>query len=95
MTRREDDYQASSGSWLLTFILGGLVGAAVALLVAPKPGRQAREQLKDMAQDAKEKAEDYYDQARSKVSDAVRKGTETFQQRKPKPKSKAPEENDV
>ncbi len=95
MTRREDDYQASSGSWLLTFILGGLVGAAVALLVAPKPGRQAREQLKDMAQDAKEKAEDYYDHARSKVSDAVRKGTETLQQRKSKPKSKAPEENDV
>ncbi len=82
MRYREDDHRSSSGSWLLTFVLGGLVGAALALLVAPKSGRQTREQLKDMAQDARGKAEDYYDHARSRVSDAMHKGTEAFQQRR-------------
>ena len=67
MKYEESDYETSSGSWLLTFVLGGLIGAALALLMAPKAGSQTREQLKDMAQGAKEKAEGYYGQARSKM----------------------------
>lgn len=68
MKYEESDYEAGlAGSWIMSFILGGLIGAAVALLVAPKSGRQTREQIKDMAQDAKERAEDYYDQARDKI----------------------------
>ncbi len=82
MKYEESDYQSSSASWLLSFVLGGLVGAAVALLWAPKSGRQTREQIKDMAQDAKGKAEDYYGQMRDKVSTAMQKGSEMFQQKK-------------
>jgi gas vesicle protein len=82
MRYEENDYETSSGSWLLTFILGGLIGAAVALLVAPKSGRQTREQLKDVAQDAKEKAGGYYDQAKSKVTDAVQKSAEVLHHKK-------------
>ncbi len=82
MKYEESDYQSSSASWLLSFVLGGLVGAAVALLWAPKSGRQTREQIKDMAQDAKEKAGDYYGQMRDKMSSAMQKGSEVFQQKK-------------
>lgn len=82
MKYEERDYQSSSASWLLSFVLGGLVGAAVAMLWAPKSGRQTRDQIKDMAQDAKEKAEDYYGQMREKVSTAMQKGSEVFQQKK-------------
>ncbi len=89
MRYEESDYESSSGSWLLTFILGGLIGAAVALLVAPKSGRQTREQLKDMAQDAREKAGGYYDQARTKMSDAMQKGADVFQQKKSEMESAA------
>jgi gas vesicle protein len=70
------DYVTHSGSWLLSFFLGGVVGAAVALLLAPKSGRQTRGQIKDIAHDYKEKAEGYYDQAKSKMSTVVQKGTE-------------------
>lgn len=95
MKYEESDYETSSGSWLLTFVLGGLIGAAVALLMAPKPGSQTREQLKDMAQGAKEKAEGYYGQARNKMSDAMQKGSELFQQKKSEMESAAAEGKDV
>lgn len=91
MKYEESDYGTGSGSWLFTFILGGLIGAAVALLAAPKSGRQTREQLKDIAEDAKEKAESYYEQARSKVSDAMQKGTDVFHQKKSEMKSASEE----
>ena len=82
MRYEERDYEAGPGSWFLSFLVGGLIGAAVALLVAPKSGRETRDQIKDLAQDAREKAEDYYDQARDKVSTAMQKGAEVLQQKK-------------
>jgi gas vesicle protein len=40
------------------FAAGAAVGAAVALLLAPKSGEEMREELKDMAQDATKRAQD-------------------------------------
>ncbi len=88
MKYEESERDTTSGSWLLSFILGGLIGAAVALLVAPRSGRQTREQIKDIAQGAKDKAGGYYDQARSKMSAAMQKGAEVFQQKKEEMESK-------
>ena len=82
MKHEENEFNTSSGSWLLSFILGGLIGAAVALLVAPKSGRQMREQIKDLAEDAKEKAGGYYDKAKSQISTAMQKGAEILEQKK-------------
>jgi gas vesicle protein len=82
MKYEENEFNTSSGSWLLSFILGGLIGAAVALLVAPRSGRQTREQIKDLAEDAKQKAEDYYDKAKSQISTAMQKGVEILEQKK-------------
>jgi gas vesicle protein len=82
MKYEESEFNTSSGSWLLSFILGGLIGAAVALLLAPKSGRQTREQIKDLAEDAKERAEDYYDKAKSQISTAMQKGAEILEQKK-------------
>jgi gas vesicle protein len=59
-----------------------LIGAAVALLVAPRSGRQTREQIKDLAEDAKEKAEECYDKAKSQISTAMEKGAEILEQKK-------------
>jgi len=82
MKYEESDNGAGPGAWLMSFVLGGLIGAAAALLLAPKSGRQTREQIRDIAEDAKEKAEGYYDQARDKISMAMQKGAEVFQQKK-------------
>ncbi len=76
MKYEEGTYEGSS-SWMLAFFLGGLVGAGVALLLAPKPGTQTRQQIKDVAG----KAGDYYGQVKGKIGDVVEKGKDVFQEK--------------
>jgi gas vesicle protein len=64
------------GAVILSFFLGGLVGAGVALLLAPKPGSDTRQKIKELAEEVKGKAEGYYEQAREKASSTVEKGKE-------------------
>ena len=82
MKREEEDLYDARCSWLLSFILGGLVGAGIALLMAPKAGKETREQVKGLAVDAREKAGEYYEQAREKVQTAVEKGKEVVEAKK-------------
>jgi gas vesicle protein len=72
------DYGRGAGSLMLSFLLGVLVGTAAAFILAPKSGRETREQILDMAQDAKEKAAEYYDQAKTKITTTVQKGAEVL-----------------
>jgi len=72
MAEQESGY--SAGSLLLTFFLGGLVGAGIALLVAPKTGQETRKMIKDFAGDAREKAESYIEQVKGKAESLVEKG---------------------
>lgn len=75
----ENEFQ-KSGSWLISFLLGALFGAGAALLLAPKPGQQTREQIKGMAKDAKGKAEGYYGQVKGKITTAMHRGKETSEE---------------
>jgi gas vesicle protein len=79
MDCEENEFE-KGGSWLISFLLGALLGAGAALLLAPKAGQQTREQLKGMAKDAKGKAEGYYDQVKGKVTTAMHRGKETAQE---------------
>lgn len=60
----EQDSGFNAGTILLSFFVGGMIGAGVALLTAPKTGEETRRMIKDLAGDVKEKAEDYMDQAK-------------------------------
>ncbi len=53
------------------FFWGAFIGAGVALLVAPKAGRETREQIKGFAGTVKVKADDYYDQVKQSVTHAL------------------------
>ena len=44
-----DDRGCSLGALGVGFLSGGLVGAAVALLLAPQSGRESREQVREYA----------------------------------------------
>ncbi len=61
---------------------GGLVGAGIALLMAPQSGKETREKIKDLAGDIKEKATDYAGQIKGKVTSAVEGGKEFFEEKK-------------
>lgn len=69
-----DEEGFGSGSILLSFLLGGMVGAGLALLLAPQSGPEARRKIMEIADDVKEKAGDYVNQAREKVTSTVEKG---------------------
>ncbi len=67
--------QRAQGTTLLVPVLAGLAGAGIALLVAPKSGRETRTELRAKAQEMKRRAQNGYDTATAKlgtVEDEVR-----------------------
>jgi gas vesicle protein len=72
----------NASSFILSFIIGGLVGAGVALLLAPQSGKAIRQKIKELAGDAKEKAAEYTEQVKSQVNTTVEKGKGLFEEKK-------------
>ena len=63
-TARRGDYESSSaGPALASFMIGLGLGALLALLYAPQSGRQTRRLLRDKLEDARERMEDWSEQA--------------------------------
>jgi gas vesicle protein len=72
-------------SILLPFVIGGLVGAGVALLLAPKSGKELRKDISDLASDTREKiavtidkGKELYEGSRSAVKNALDAGKSAF-----------------
>jgi gas vesicle protein len=66
----------------LAFIVGGALGASLALLFAPEGGRQTRTRLRDLATDAKDRSTDLVDDVKDRVEDAIVVGKEIFEEKK-------------
>ena len=64
----KEESRSRTGSVMFAFFIGGLVGAGVALLLAPRPGNETRQKIKELAEQAKEKATQYAEEAKSKVT---------------------------
>jgi gas vesicle protein len=78
-------------SAVVPFLLGGLVGALLGLLFAPKPGSEMRRQIRNLASSATDrvsstigKGMDIYDDARIAVTSAVAAGKEAYLQEREK-----------
>lgn len=78
--REEGGYGA--GSVLLSFLLGGLVGAGFALLLAPQSGRETRQKIRELSGEAKEKAMGYVEDIRGKITTGIDKGKEFIEGKK-------------
>jgi len=77
---RDEGY--SSGSVLLSFLLGGVVGAGIALLLAPQSGSETRQKIKEMADDVKDKTTDYIRKTKDKVASAVDESKGYYEEKK-------------
>ena len=77
---KEEGY--SSGSMFLSFLLGGVVGAGLALLLAPQSGSETRKKILELAEDVKEKTTGYVDQAKETVTSYVDKGKDLYEEKK-------------
>ena len=55
------------------FLGGAIVGAAAALLLAPKSGEELRGDLAEMAEDVKKRTQEYCEQVKQEVEKKVAK----------------------
>lgn len=61
------------GGTVLAFLVGGVVGAGIALLYAPNSGAETRKKMKEGLGDATDWARDKYDDARQTLTDTTGK----------------------
>ena len=66
------------GGFLVAFVAGAAVGAAVALLFAPATGDQTREYLGQRAREGRDRAAEAARQGRERATEAARQGREAF-----------------
>ena len=59
-----DDNDSDLGSFLAGFVIGALVGAATAIILAPQSGRATRDQLIHLSTDLRQAGEERFDQVR-------------------------------
>lgn len=68
-----EEKESDLGTFLAGFVIGGLVGAATALILAPQSGTATRQQLVNMSADLRHSADShtrvYRDRAESLISD--------------------------
>ena len=72
----------SGSAVALGFILGGVLGASLAMLFAPESGRRTRERLRDLAADVRDKTLDLSEDLRDRAEDAVERGREAYEEKK-------------
>ena len=63
----DDDF----GTFLAGFVIGGLVGAAVAMLMAPQSGEETRTLIKEKSIELKDRATEYGADARDRAEKAL------------------------
>ena len=61
---------------VFAFFMGGLVGAALSLLLAPASGKETREKIRDVSIDAKDKTVEVAQKAKERVAGLVDQGRE-------------------
>lgn len=70
------------GGTVLAFLIGGVVGAGIAMLYAPNSGAQTRKKMKEGLGDATDWARDKYDDARHTVADTTGKVRQIVDEKK-------------
>lgn len=81
------DEGAAAGTVIVAFVLGAVTGAAVALLMAPVSGEEARRVLGERAREGRERAEEaarqgreFLNRQRDNLNSAVERGREAYNQ---------------
>jgi len=82
----KEDFTDKAYNVLVPFLAGGLVGAGIMLLLAPKSGKEVRKDIKRFAHDSQEKiadvidkGKDLYKDSKESVAVAIDKGRELYE----------------
>ena len=72
--------RGDAAGYLGWFLLGGLIGAGAALLLAPKTGRETRELLAERGGDVARRAQTLAQEAQGRAGDWLDKSRELFEE---------------
>ncbi len=85
MKEELEKLDTKESSVLVPFLVGGLVGAGVALLLAPKSGKEMRKDIKDIASNTREKVvttfeqgKGLYEEGKAAVKNAIEAGKTAY-----------------
>jgi gas vesicle protein len=70
----------SGAGYLGWFLLGGVIGAAAGLLLAPRPGREMREMLAERSDDLRRRAQEVASEAQGRAGEWLDKSRELFEE---------------
>lgn len=79
-----ENCSSSLGGLFAAFLVGGIVGAAAAVLFAPRSGEETREKLREKAAILRENMEDMARDVKDKTYQAVEKGKGLLEEQKGK-----------
>lgn len=84
-----DDQGSSASGVILSFLLGGLTGAALAILYAPRSGRETRELLGEKLKEGADRGREFRERVTTKgremadeAAEYLNKGKETAERRR-------------
>ena len=77
-----DDQGNSVTTIFLSFLAGAAVGAGLALLYAPKTGKELRAKIGDLTDDALGKIKCYANEAQEKIKSTIEEGKEVIKEKK-------------
>jgi len=81
---RNENCSSSLGGLFAAFLVGGIVGAAAAVLFAPRSGEETRERLKEKAAALRENMEYMARDVKERTYQAVEKGKDLLEEQKSK-----------
>jgi gas vesicle protein len=77
-----DEQGTSAGTVFLSFLAGAAVGAGLALLYAPKTGKELREKIGELTDDAVGKIKSYATEAQEKLKSTIEDGKDAIKEKK-------------
>jgi gas vesicle protein len=78
----DEDRGVNAGTVVLSFLAGAAVGAGVALLMAPKTGKELRGTISDLTDDAVGKIKEFVTDAQEKLKTTIDDGKEMLKEKK-------------
>lgn len=75
--QEQRDQEQTSNGFLVGTIIGGVVGAVTALFLAPKPGKELRNDLTEQAKNVKERSELWSEQVKEKGTEFAENAKQT------------------
>ena len=63
-----NDDNINTGAVLISFLIGGIIGAGAALLLTPQSGKKTRKQIVDRTDDVRDYATGYAKKLKEKIS---------------------------